>query len=242
MKIAIPVFNERLSPLLDTAYTFVVFSQNNQGSEKLIRANDCSVSRFLQMHGCNAVVYSRMSREVADMLYGAGIFLISSGISGVDDLLNLLSGSCWKADLLSGNRCCRRRGACVIKDGIIRETNMKIALTAMGETSDCEVDQRFGRAKGFMIFDEDGGSWSYLSNNQNYNAPQGAGIQAAGTVLDAGVSVLISGHVGPKAFSVLKAADVSIYTGAEGSVENALQMYRDGKLVLAAEADVEGHW
>jgi len=183
-----------------------------------------------------------MSRDVADMLYGAGIFIISSGPFRIDKLLDLLSGSCLNADTFLKSGCCRRRGVCVIKDGIIKENCMKIALTATGETSDCEVDQRFGRAKGFMIFDEDSGNWSYLGNSQNYNAPQGAGIQAAGTVLDAGVSVLISGHVGPKAFSVLKAADVTMYTGAEGTVENALQMYRDGKLVLASEADVEGHW
>ena len=117
-----------------------------------------------------------------------------------------------------------------------------IAITSQGDKLDSPVDPRFGRARGFIIYNEENGKASYIDNSQNLNAMQGAGVQAAKNVTDAGVSTLITGHVGPKAFTALKAADVTIYTGATGTVSETLELYRKGKLVAAEGADVEGHW
>jgi predicted Fe-Mo cluster-binding NifX family protein len=56
------------------------------------------------------------------------------------------------------------------------------------------------------------------------------------------VGALITGHVGPKAFSALQAGHVAIYTGASGTVAEAIEQYKAGKLRAAQSADVEGHW
>jgi predicted Fe-Mo cluster-binding NifX family protein len=117
-----------------------------------------------------------------------------------------------------------------------------LAITSQGENLDSPVDPRFGRARGFILYNEENGETSYIDNTQNLNAMQGAGVQAAKNVTDAGVNTLITGHVGPKAFTALQAAGVVIYTGATGSVSEAIDLYRNGKLVTAEEADVEGHW
>jgi predicted Fe-Mo cluster-binding NifX family protein len=125
------------------------------------------------------------------------------------------------------------------------ETNMpKIAISVVKEGWDAPVDARFGRAAGFAIvaLDGDNRSLAYLPNVQNRQAAQGAGIQAAETVASAGAKVLLTGHVGPKAFRALKAAGIAMYTGITGSVEDALQAYADGSLNEAKDADVEGHW
>jgi predicted Fe-Mo cluster-binding NifX family protein len=75
----------------------------------------------------------------------------------------------------------------------------------------------------------------------NLNAAQGAGIQAGKRVAELGVKGLITGHVGPKAFSTLKAAGVRIYTGAFGTVADAIEQFKAGKLAALKTADVEAH-
>lgn len=120
----------------------------------------------------------------------------------------------------------------------------KIAISVAKEGWNADVDARFGRAAGFAIVVLDGEerSLQYLSNTQNLQAAQGAGIQAAETVANAGVEFLLTGHVGPKAFRALKAAGIVTYTGITGSVEDALREYAAGNLNEAKNADVEGHW
>lgn len=119
---------------------------------------------------------------------------------------------------------------------------MKIAVTTAGAVKESKVDARFGRATCFMVFDDETGSWESLDNIQNVQAPQGAGIQAAATVVNAGCGVLICGHCGPKAFGVLKESSVEVYSITDGTAEEAVQLYRDGKLPKLDSADVEGHW
>ncbi len=119
---------------------------------------------------------------------------------------------------------------------------MKIAITSQGTNMQSALDPRFGRAASFMIVDSETGHWSAESNSINVNATQGAGIQAAKRVVELGTEALITGHVGPKAFAALKAGNVRIYTGASGTVADALQQFRQGRLKAADAADVEGHW
>ncbi len=119
---------------------------------------------------------------------------------------------------------------------------MKIAVTAQGNTLDSAVDPRLGRAKGFILTDENGESCEYVDNVQNLNAASGAGIQAAQNIINNNAEAVITGNCGPKAFSVLAAGRVKVYTGASGSVSDALAEFREGKLEESSEANVEGHW
>jgi len=119
---------------------------------------------------------------------------------------------------------------------------MKIAITAQGTELASEVDPRFGRASYFLVVDTDTGECTPVDNTVNLNSAQGAGVQSGMKVADLGVEALVSGHVGPKAFSVLKTAGVKMYTGATGSVADALEAFKEGKLTLAEDADVDGHW
>jgi len=119
---------------------------------------------------------------------------------------------------------------------------MKVAISAKEPGLDSPVDQRFGRAAWFVIANTDGGEVDSLPNEQNLNAPQGAGIQAAQTVAGRGVEAVLTGHCGPKAFRVLKAAGIRVCVGAEGTVREALEKFKAGSLADAAAPDVEGHW
>ena len=119
---------------------------------------------------------------------------------------------------------------------------MKIAVTAQGRDLNAPIDPRFGRAKFFVIADTETGEFSTADNTQNLNAAQGAGIQAGRNVVELGVKAVITGHVGPKAFTTLQAGGIAIYTGATGTVADAIDRFKAGKLKQSAGADVEGHW
>ena len=119
---------------------------------------------------------------------------------------------------------------------------MKIVVTAQGKTLDSIVDPRFGRAKYFVVCDLDSDKYEIKDNTQNLNAAQGAGIQAAQNVVETGAEVVITGHCGPKAFRVLSEGNIKIAVGASGTVAEAVQSYKDGKLQFADSANVQGHW
>jgi predicted Fe-Mo cluster-binding NifX family protein len=119
---------------------------------------------------------------------------------------------------------------------------MKVAVTSQGTDMRSAVDPRFGRAAFFIVADTDTGAFSAVDNDVNLNAVQGAGIQAGKKVVELGVESLITGHVGPKAFATLRAGKVGIYTGVAGTVADAIEQFKTGKLKLSESADVEGHW
>jgi predicted Fe-Mo cluster-binding NifX family protein len=119
---------------------------------------------------------------------------------------------------------------------------MKVAFTTSGDSLESPLDSRFGRAPKILVYDLDTKTFEITDNIQNLNAAQGAGIQAAQNVARAGASHLVTGHCGPKAFKVLKAAGIAIYTTDAGTVSEALDRFRSGSLTPAQSADVEGHW
>jgi predicted Fe-Mo cluster-binding NifX family protein len=87
---------------------------------------------------------------------------------------------------------------------------MKIAFTACGNSWDEQLDNRFGRTKGFFIVDTDTDETLYIDNRDNLNAAHGAGTSAAQTLAEQGIKILITGQVGPKAGSVLKTAGITV--------------------------------
>ena len=119
---------------------------------------------------------------------------------------------------------------------------MLIALTAMEENAEADVDSRFGRAKKFMIYDIEKGEYSFIDNKQNLNSPQGAGIQSAQNVVEAGAEAVITGHCGPKAFHVLETAGLPVYLGDGLKLKEAVEKFKKNKLDKISTADVEGHW
>jgi predicted Fe-Mo cluster-binding NifX family protein len=119
---------------------------------------------------------------------------------------------------------------------------MKIAFSTAGETLESPLDARFGRAPKFLVYDLDRETFEVVDNWQNVDAVQGAGIQSAESVARLGIKSIVTGHCGPKAFRVLLAAGITIYTTDAPTVAVALEHYRSGKLTEAKAADVDGHW
>lgn len=119
---------------------------------------------------------------------------------------------------------------------------MLIAISSSENSLNSTVDLRFGRTKGFIIYDTDKESFEYINNVQNLQAVQGAGIQAAQNVVNKDVKAVITGHCGPKAFKVLKTYDIKVYTSDQIKIEEAIKKFKENKLTEITTADVEGHW
>ena len=115
---------------------------------------------------------------------------------------------------------------------------MKIAVTSAGNELISDVDPHFGRAKYFIIVDPKTLEYDAVENKQNLNSPQGAGIQAAKTVVDQKADVLISGNCGPNAFEILNGAGIKVVTCINGRVIDAIIRHKSGQLqTMAAPND-----
>ena len=119
---------------------------------------------------------------------------------------------------------------------------MKIAISVNSSDLEDKMDMRFGRAKKFMIYNTESKTNELINNTQNLNAAQGAGIQSAQNVINAGAEAVITGHTGPKAYKLLSESGVKIYHSEEKSVRDIISDFTGGRLKEADSADVEGHW
>lgn len=119
---------------------------------------------------------------------------------------------------------------------------MKVVVSSIGGSLDSQVDPRFGRAAMFVLVDTETGETQNIDNSGTASAAQGAGIQAAETVSRLGADCLLTGHCGPKAFRTLTAAGIKVYTGASGTIADAIEGFKAGTLHLSAAPDVGGHW
>lgn len=106
---------------------------------------------------------------------------------------------------------------------------MKIAVTSTGPDLESEMDQRFGRAPYFLIVDSETLDFDIVDESQD-KPSGGAGIAAAQNLLDRGAEAVITGHLGPNAYSVLQAADLDLYQGITGSVRDNIKEWKNSGL------------
>jgi predicted Fe-Mo cluster-binding NifX family protein len=105
---------------------------------------------------------------------------------------------------------------------------MKICVSATANNLEAQVDPRFGRCQYFIIVDSETMQFEAIPN-MAAGASGGAGIQAAQTIADKGVKVVITGNVGPNAFGALSAAGIEIVTGAFGAVKEVVEKFKKGE-------------
>jgi predicted Fe-Mo cluster-binding NifX family protein len=125
-----------------------------------------------------------------------------------------------------------------------REEEMeKIAVSSDAPGLDSDLDPRFGRAAGFVVVDPDSTETQYIDNGASQVMAQGAGIKAAEVVVRAGVKIVLTGYVGPKAFQALAAAGVRVGQNLENmTVRQALEKFKAGEIAIATQPNRKGHW
>ncbi len=114
---------------------------------------------------------------------------------------------------------------------------MKIAITSQGQDENSLVDERFGRCSFFYIINLNDKKTEVLANADNAALGQGAGIQTAQNLVDRDIKGVITGFCGPKAFKVLDASSISVYSVEKMTVKEAIELYVSSKLIKITTAN-----
>jgi len=117
---------------------------------------------------------------------------------------------------------------------------MKIVVTASGASLDAPASPVFGRCPAYVFVDTETLAVE-AQPNPAINAGGGAGIQAAQYVIEQGAQAVLTGNVGPNAFDVFQAAGVPVYLIGEGTVRQAVEDFRAGRLQPVENANVAAH-
>jgi len=110
---------------------------------------------------------------------------------------------------------------------------MKVAISAKDQNPEAQVDPRFGRCSYFAVVDVEQDQWDFIPN-PGLSSGGGAGTHAAQELVNKKVQAVLTGSAGPNAEAVLKAAGIKIYSGVSGTLQEALDLYRKGRLGPAA--------
>lgn len=120
---------------------------------------------------------------------------------------------------------------------------MIYVVSAKGKEKTALVDPRFGRARYFQITNKESGEHTVIDNESGVNARQGAGIQTVQMLAKLGVQAVVTGHVGPKAWTALQTANIPAYgVCGECTVAEAMRAFEANELQPMTGATVAGHW
>jgi predicted Fe-Mo cluster-binding NifX family protein len=114
---------------------------------------------------------------------------------------------------------------------------MIIVITANGPDLDAPASPVFGRCPAYVFVDTESMQFEGVENPA-IGASSGAGIQAAQFVVERGAQAVVTGNVGPNAFSVFQSAGVPIYLSGNGTVREMAEAFRTGQLQSIADANV----
>jgi predicted Fe-Mo cluster-binding NifX family protein len=117
---------------------------------------------------------------------------------------------------------------------------MRIAVSAQGENLDAPASPVFGRCPTYVFVDTETMEFE-AAPNPAMNQGGGAGIQAAQFVVEYGAEVVLTGNLGPNAFDVLQAAGIPGYLVPEGTVRQAVEAFKAGRVQPMGGANVAAH-
>ncbi len=109
---------------------------------------------------------------------------------------------------------------------------MKIVFTAEGKKWDSKMDPRFGRAKYYVVYNEETKELESFDNSDVEGEAHGAGPKAARKIIEYKAEVLITGNgPGGNASKVLEKIGTKIFIGAgDLTVKDSYEAYKNGSL------------
>jgi predicted Fe-Mo cluster-binding NifX family protein len=113
-----------------------------------------------------------------------------------------------------------------------------VAISATGENPNASVDQRFGRARFFILLDPLTQDWELFDNLANLTSWEEVGILTAKSLTKNQVKTVITGNCGSKAFKKLQESGVEVFLDAHGTVRQAFDKWRHGKFQAASDPNM----
>ena len=101
----------------------------------------------------------------------------------------------------------------------------------LGKDLDSDIDVRFGRCSYFVFVDVEDKEIKNVETVENQSKSQmgGAGVTSSEFVANKEVKAIITGNVGPRAFSVFNQFNIDVYQ-ATGKIKEALKKFISGEL------------
>lgn len=106
---------------------------------------------------------------------------------------------------------------------------MKIAVSATGKNIESLLDMRFGRCDFFQIHDSENGDFKVV-DNKGQSANGAAGIAASQQLIDEKVDVIITGSLGPNAFTIIEKSGIKAYKCGNITIKAALEKLKNNEL------------
>lgn len=107
---------------------------------------------------------------------------------------------------------------------------MKIMVPSRGENLESLMDERYGRAPYFIIYDTDTKSYEAIKNPY-LNDRGGVGVSVAKLCVEKGSDAAVAEHFGPNTLEILKPANVKLFQADSGSsVKDIIDKLHDGNL------------
>lgn len=111
---------------------------------------------------------------------------------------------------------------------------MKVSVPCIGiGGSDDAVNQHFGRAPAYTVFDTETGEYSVVLKNGS----EGPADLMAG----AGVSVMLCGGIGKGASAMLQQRGIDVFIGASGTIKDAIDAWKSGALSKNPDGNCDSH-
>lgn len=120
---------------------------------------------------------------------------------------------------------------------------MKIFIPTNDKTIEGNVGDSFGRSEYYFVYDTETKESAFLENTATAS-PSGAGIKAAQVIVDNKDSkedVVVTPRCGKNAADVILAADMKLYKSIEGTLEDNVKAFTEGKLSLLEEIHAGHH-
>jgi len=96
-----------------------------------------------------------------------------------------------------------------------------------GDDLDATVSQHFGRAPAFAVYDPDTETVDVVDNDSHHH---GGSRSPPNIVAETGAETLVCGNLGGNAAERFDAMGIDVYSGADGTVRDAVEALQDGEL------------
>jgi len=110
---------------------------------------------------------------------------------------------------------------------------MKVCVPTMGNKGmEDQVSEHFGRAPTFTVVDTDTKKVEVLQNVSEHMG--GTGLPPE-HLSKAGVKIMLSSGMGPRAITMFQQFGIAVFFGARGTVKETVALWKGGKLAPATQ-------
>ena len=110
---------------------------------------------------------------------------------------------------------------------------MKVCIPTMGSNGlDEQVGEHFGRVPTFTMVDTETNEINVIDNTSEHMGGTG---YPPDLIARTGAEVMLCGGLGRRAVAMFEELGIMVYVGASGTVKDAVQLWKDGKLQVATD-------